>query len=440
MRRFLIISVAVLAGWFTPALARAAAPGIVLSDPANGALLTSGQPKFSGAVSFGTGASGQVTVDVYTGTSASGTPTQVLVGTVASGAFGATASGLADGTYTVQAVATDAAGDSATSPAVTFQLFDGQPQLTLSAPPAPIATAAPTFTGTALTAGGAAATAYVVIYTGASTDATPVAVLPAQVGAGGAFSVQALPGLPAGAYTAVASQQTTGASTFSPSVAFTITSTAASLTVASPAPGASEPQTGVVFSGSAGNAYGDSGTITLVLYRGTTATGTALGTETVTRSATSWNERWPTALALGTYTLAVSQDNVVNTPTTVTHTFTVAPPGSVTGAVRISATGRLTAHLSCLDGAGTCHGDVLIVTQKASFQPRAGGPRGPLALMFARFSVPAAHTTTLRAQLTASQLAALRRARATRLKVTVAYSVAAKLTETTHTTAAVKVG
>ena len=278
-----------------------------------------------------------------------------------------------------------------------------------------------------------------VIYSGASTDATPVAVLAGPVGAGGAFSIQAQPGLPAGAYTAVASQQVPGGSTFSATVSLTITSTAASLAVASPTSGASEPQTGVVFRGHAGNAYGDSDTITLVLYRGSSGTGKALGTETVTRSATSWSERWPTSLALGTYTLKVSQANLVGLPTTVTQIFTVAPPGSVTGPITISAKGRVTAHLSCLDGAGTCEGDVLIVTRKSSFQPAYGGPRGPLSLMFERFSVPAAKTATLTAQLTAAQLRALRRAGAARLEVTVAYSVGAKLTEATHVTPAVKV-
>ncbi len=440
MRRILIISVAVLAVWIVPSVARAATPAIVLSDPSNGALLTSGQPSFSGAVSFGTGSGGQVTINVYRGSGATGTPVQVLVGNVSSGAYGATATGLADGTYTVQAVATDAAGNSASTQSATFQLFTGQPQLSLAAPPAPVQTAAPTFTGTALTGSGDGSTAYLVIYSGASTDATPVAVLPGQIGAGGAFSIQVQPGLPAGAYTAVASQQVAGGTTFSATVNLTITSTAASLAVASPAPGASEPQTGVVFRGHAGDAYGDSSTLTLTLYRGSSGTGTALGSETVTRNATNWSERWPTSLALGTYTLKVSQDNAAGTPTTVTQTFTVAPPGSITGAITISAKGRVTAHLSCLDGAGTCAGDVLIVTQKTSFQPEYGGPRGPLSLMFTRFSVPAARTATLSAQLTPAQLRALKRAGATKLEVTVAYSVGAKLTESTHATRAVKVG
>jgi hypothetical protein len=438
VRRILLISVVGLAGWLTPALAHAATTAVVLSDPSNGALLNGGQPQFSGAADFASNAGDQVVVNLYSGSTAGGTPVRALGASISSGAFSASASGLADGTYTAQAVASDGSGDSASSQAVTFQLFNGQPQLSLSAPPGPIQTAAPTFTGTALTTGGDSGTAYLVIYAANNTDSTPVAVLSGQVGAGGAFSIQVLPGLPAGVYTAVATQPVPGGTAFSGDVAFTITSTAASLTVTSPAPGASEPQTGVVFDGTAGGAYGDSTAITLVLYRGGSATGTALGTETVTRSDTSWSERWPTSLALGIDTLAVTQTNVAGMPTTVTHTFTVAPPGSVTGAVTISARGRLSAKLSCLDGAGTCRGDVLIVTRE-SFEPTPGGPRGPLSLMFQRFSVAADQTGTLSTQLTAGQLRVLRRAGGTPLKVTVAYSVAGHLTEATHTTGSVKV-
>jgi hypothetical protein len=439
VRRILIISVAVLAGWLAPALARAATTSVVLSDPSSGALLSSGQPHFSGAAAFAAAGGDQVVVNLYSGSNATGTPVEVLSAGLTSSAFSVSASGLVDGTYTAQAVASDGSGDSAASQAVTFELFNGQAQLSLSAPPAPIDTAAPTFTGTALTATGDSGTAYLVIYAAGDTDSTPVAVLGGSVGAGGAVSIPVLPGLPAGIYTAVLSQPAGGATAFSPDVAFTITSTAASLSISSPAPGASEPQTGVLFRGTAGEAYGDSSTITLVLHRGSSATGPTLGTETVTRDGMSWSEHWPTALALGNDTLTVSQSNLVGTATTVSHTFRVAPPGSVTGAIEISPAGKLSATLSCLDGAGTCRGDVLIVT-RGTFQPQYGGPRGPLALMFEHFDVAAGQRATLTTQLTAGQLGALRRAGAARLKVTVAYSVAGHLTESTQTGDSVTVG
>ena len=302
MRRILIISVGVVAMmvvWLAPATAgaaapnpaAAAAPSVVLSDPVNGGLITGGQPKFSGTVSFGSSSAGEVTINIYSGTSAGGVPAQVLAGSVNSGAIGASASGLPDGTYTARAVATTTSGATGSSQPITFELFNGQPQLTLTPPGASIETPAPTFTGTALTGAGDSGTAKVLIYAGTSTNAAPAAVLSGPISASGAFSIQVTPGLTAGAYTAVASQQLASGSTFSPSVAFDITSTAASLTA--------------------------------------------------------------------------------------------------TGAITISAAGKLTAELSCLAGAGTCEGDVLIVT-KNTFQPQYGGPRGPLALMFERYSVAAA--------------------------------------------------
>jgi hypothetical protein len=435
-----VTAVAALAavGWLAPGRAVASAPTVTLGDPANGGLITTGQPTFSGLAGNSPADTGTVIIDIYPGTTTSGSPAQILSTDVANGAYTARSLGLPDGTYTAVASEADASGNQGSSQAVTFQLFNGTPQLTLTAPAPPIDTSDPTLTGTARTDSGDSSTVEVVIYPGSSTDATPLAVLSSAVMSDGSWSVTVLPGLVNGTYTAVASQQLAFSTTFSPSVQFTVSAAAEPLTVTAPTASASEPQTGLLFSGGAGADYGDADQVGLTLYRGVQTTGTPVGSATVAVTAQSWSYAWPTPLALGTYTLVVTQADTSGPAATVTRTFKVLAPGSVTGAITVSAAGLVSARLSCLAGAGTCNGDVLIVTRTA-LRTVYGGPLGPLRLMFDHFSVGAAKTLTLTARLSARQLSALRRAGPTKLVVTVAYPVGTQLTETSRTTAAVRV-
>lgn len=441
-RATMLILLLGLAGWaslLAPVAARAAAPTVTLTGPANGALITGGQPVFTGTAGDRPSASGTVTVDVYSGSTTSAVPVQVLSTTVTNGDYDVTGNGLADGTYTARASEGDSAGQVGHSGAVTFSIFNGTPTLTLTAPPAPVRTSVPTFTGTAMVAPGDSQTVDLVVYPGSSTDATPLALISGTVAADGDFSIQVTPGLADGSYTAVATQELPTGATYSPSVAFTVASATPALAVTTPLAGGYEPPTAATFSGSAGDAYGDGATIALTLYRGTKAEGTPVGHASATRQGASWSEQWPTKLALGSYTLVASQMNLVGQATTVTRSFTVATSGAVPGAVAISATGLLRVKLTCLAGAGTCEGDVLVLTA-STFAPRYGGPSGPLSLMFAHYSVAGGASELLTAHLSGPDLAALRRAGATKLKLTVASSVGAKLVESSHLTAAVKVG
>jgi Bacterial Ig-like domain len=76
-------------------------------------------------------------------------------------------------------------------------------------------------------------------------------------------------------------------------------------------------------SGAAGNAAGDSSTVTVRIYAGSSATGSPVQTLTPTRSGTSWSTTAAT-LTSGTYTATASQSDASgNTGTSVPHTFTV---------------------------------------------------------------------------------------------------------------------
>jgi hypothetical protein len=91
------------------------------------------------------------------------------------------------------------------------------------------------------------------------------------------------------------------------------------------APAAAATTSGLpTLSGAAGNSTGDSSTVNVKIYSGSTATGTAVQTKAVTRSTTTWSWTLITALASGTYTAQATQTDTGGlTGTTAAVTFTV---------------------------------------------------------------------------------------------------------------------
>jgi hypothetical protein len=91
------------------------------------------------------------------------------------------------------------------------------------------------------------------------------------------------------------------------------------------APAAGATTSGLpTLSGAAGNSAGDSSTVNVKIYSGSTATGTAVQTKAVTRSTTTWSWTLTTALASGTYTAQATQTDTGGlTGTTAAVTFTV---------------------------------------------------------------------------------------------------------------------
>jgi hypothetical protein len=94
------------------------------------------------------------------------------------------------------------------------------------------------------------------------------------------------------------------------------------VTITAPTAGSTTGPTPTL-SGTADNATGDSPTITVKIYSGSTATGTAVQTLTPTRSTTTWTTT-ASALASGTYTAQATQtDTAPSTGTSAPVTFTV---------------------------------------------------------------------------------------------------------------------
>jgi hypothetical protein len=96
------------------------APPVTLESPTNGSSTTNTAPAIRGSRGTGDGDSDAVSVKLYSGDAASGTPVETLAATVAGSNWQAAPSPLRPGVYTVQAEQEDAAGNAGLSAAHTF--------------------------------------------------------------------------------------------------------------------------------------------------------------------------------------------------------------------------------------------------------------------------------------------------------------------------------
>ena len=96
------------------------------------------------------------------------------------------------------------------------------------------------------------------------------------------------------------------------------------ITLTTPADGSATNDTTPAFVGTADTATGDSTTVTIKVYSGTSTAGTLVQTKAGTRSGSSYNFSLTTALAQGTYTAVATQgDTSGNTGTSNAVTFKV---------------------------------------------------------------------------------------------------------------------
>jgi Big-like domain-containing protein len=87
------------------------APAVTITSPADGSSTNDTTPTLSGAAGNATGDNTTVTVNIYSGTSATGTPVLTRNVTRSGATWSTTATALAVGTYTAQATQTDTAGN-----------------------------------------------------------------------------------------------------------------------------------------------------------------------------------------------------------------------------------------------------------------------------------------------------------------------------------------
>jgi hypothetical protein len=124
-----------------------AAPGITLTAPGGGTSSGDLTPTFAGVGSTAAGDSPTVVVNVWAGTSTSGTPARTLVaGVQPDGSYSVEATPFAEGQWTARAEQVDVRGNVGESAAVTFRLDATPPVVTITSKPSnPSSSTSPVF-------------------------------------------------------------------------------------------------------------------------------------------------------------------------------------------------------------------------------------------------------------------------------------------------------
>jgi hypothetical protein len=311
-------------------------PTVTLTQPANGATVTTATPALSGVAGTATGDSATVTVRMYSGTTAAGPLVQTLTTTRdGTGAYTVNAAALANGTYTARAEQSDAATNLGQSAPTTFTVAIGAgdvtpPLVSLTQPAsgANLASATPTFAGTAGTLLGDSTTVTVRVFSGTTATGAALQTLVTTRGLTGGFSVAANPALANGTYTARADQSDDAGNVGqSPTRTFTIDTVAPTVSLSQPANGSTVTVATPTLSGTAGTSTGDATSVSIAIYAGSTATGAPVQTLSSTPQAGGAYSATPAALANGTYTARASQSDAAgNVGLSSANTFTVAVP------------------------------------------------------------------------------------------------------------------
>jgi large repetitive protein len=305
------------------------APAVSITSPTSKASLRATQPTFSGSASDAT----PVSVRIYAGSTTSGTLEQTLAATVENGAWSVTAlEELGNGFYTAQAEETDEAGNVGKSSPVTFTVTS---ELTLetaafekSGRVAPVSGPQPSFEGDALSGNGDGKTVLVKLYRGSVASGKLEREIPVERSAS-RWETGPVEALEGGSY-AVQVEQENADHEYEPPTEefqFTVDATAPQITLTSPVSGSSGYNTSQTLSGGASTEEGDLARITVRLYSGSSASGTALQTVGTEAAGQTWSAT-VAGLVPGTYTaLAEQEDDVGNVGHSGPVTFTVlAPP------------------------------------------------------------------------------------------------------------------
>lgn len=409
--------------------APAATPSVSLSAPAAGQTISGAQPTFSGQASDRFGDDPTLTVSIWHGSAATGSPVETLSAQRSGRQYSVAAKPpLANGTYTARTEQDDAAGDVGLSSAVTFSIDNVAPKVTLATLPAhPLLTATPVIRGTAGTGSGDATTISLGIWSGSSVGGTPVRYLTGTRADDGSWSIRVTPALPDGRYSVLAAQLGAGdVYGVSRAQTFIVKVHPPALTLEQPAAGARLRPSTVTLSGQAGTALGDASTVSVAVYRGRRARGRALAHFTVPVRRGGWSHRLRLSYRPGLYTvLATQRDDAGHTARPPAHTFRLlAAPKVIAGPPSLDRSGMASIPITCTASTGSCTGQVLVLTTRA-MAPEPGGPSGHVRVLFAYVDAPAGATVVVRGSVPGYVARALRRAAPVRVRVTASLSDAA---------------
>ena len=312
------------------------------------------KPLFSGTAGTATGDSPTVTVNVYQGSAASGTPLRTFNVTrsganwsVANNQWGGNS--LVNGTYTVRAEQ-QGTGGTGYSETRTFIVDTVAPIVTLDTVVTPTLQSRPAFSGTAgaigLTDTTAAdsTTVTVKVYSGSAVGAVPARTLTTtRSGTSWAISqsdwtAAGLAALPDGTYTAQA-EQTDGANVgVSAARTFVVDTTAPAVTMTVPAASSFTNDQTPTFSGGAGNATGDVSAVRLTVRN---AANTAVINDQLTSrpTATTWSFTPSANLPAGEYSASVTQQDAAgNAGSSAVISFTIDITGPTVAAIGQTST------------------------------------------------------------------------------------------------------
>lgn len=348
-------------------------PAVTLTAPVANASLATARPSLSGVAGTAAGDAATVTVRIYGGAAAAGTPVQTLTATRSGATWAVTAAALADGTYTVTAEQRDSAGNVATTAGSTFVVDTTAPLVSVTTPQAGATLAQSTtqLTGGAGRAAGDGGSVSVELYTGSTATGLPVRVLAAPVGVSGAWSVASGP-LADGPWTVRVVQTDGAGNTGSAARTFTVDTAAPAVGIDTPADGALLNDRTPLLAGPAGSAAGDGGTVSVTL----TATASGAPLQSLTASVT--NGRWSVRAASlpdDGFTARVTQSDAAGNTGSAVSSFSVdttAPVVALTGPADGITTSDPRPQLA--GTASTGAGDATAVTVGVFSGSSAGGP------------------------------------------------------------------
>jgi large repetitive protein len=238
-------------------------------------------------------------------------------------------SGLSNDVHTFDVRATDGVGNVDPTPASrTWTVDTSGAAVTLQVPADGALTndSTPLFSGQGSIAAGDSNTVNVEVYrpVAGSTDQLVQTLSVVRSSTDGSWSVSASPGLADGTYIAYATQDDSNGNTgYSAPRTFTVDATQPGVTLTAPASALLTNDTTPTLSGGAGTDTGDSATVTVKLYAGSSVSGPPVQTLPATRSGGSWSVD-PAALADGTYTAQAEQaDAAGNTGVSVPRSFSI---------------------------------------------------------------------------------------------------------------------
>jgi hypothetical protein len=345
------------------ARAGAQAPTITIASPLNDAVIDSPSPSFSGSTDDPLD---EVTLAIYSGASAEGIPVQSFSVLSLEEAWSAgPAAELPDGTYTAEATQTKLLLEADSSTPVTFTVDTVAPIVSLmpSAPSTNDSTLS--FSGEAGTAIGDCATVELQLYAGgAPVTGGPIDTIEV-VREGATWSTGSIPALPDGPYTAQA-EQSDEAGNIGLSAPFTFTVDTVAPTVSLSSVPTPTNDASPSLSGDAGLAVGDSGTVRLTVYAGSTTSGSPVQSLEVPSNGGTWTAGPLASLPGGVYTAEAEQaDAAGNVGLSEPSTFTVdtTPPAvTMTSPIQNEVT---TGSSQPVEGrAGTAEGDLSSITIK----------------------------------------------------------------------------